>query len=223
MTLVSRRGNIGVRTWRAGEVVGPPHFRVRWRQKTSLGGLAHLSEKQVGTPGEHQSQKSSQESFTKEVKEPLIWIFFSASERQVALDTFSKEIVTKIALLHVTCYDTFSRGKKILRQTTFKVSHIWDFPGGPVVKILCFHGREHSVDPWSGNQDHTCHVVWPKKRKENVKWVTYQVQSIVRRLSQLWLRPSSLGGYLISVDHKDGYVPLQDEILKLCFALKVLK
>ena len=26
-----------------------------------------------------------------------------------------------------------------------------DFPGGPVVKILCFHFRGHGFNPWSGN------------------------------------------------------------------------
>ena len=32
----------------------------------------------------------------------------------------------------------------------------WDFPGGPVVKTLCFHCRRRRFDPWSGNQDPTC-------------------------------------------------------------------
>ena len=27
----------------------------------------------------------------------------------------------------------------------------WDFPGGPVVKILSFHGRGHRFHPWLGN------------------------------------------------------------------------
>ena len=26
-----------------------------------------------------------------------------------------------------------------------------DLPGGPVVRTLCFHCREHRFDPWSGN------------------------------------------------------------------------
>ena len=26
-----------------------------------------------------------------------------------------------------------------------------DFPGGPVVKTLCFHRRGCGFDPWSGN------------------------------------------------------------------------
>ena len=32
-----------------------------------------------------------------------------------------------------------------------------------MVKTLCFHCRWHGFDPWSGNQDPTCHVaqlVW---------------------------------------------------------------
>ena len=28
---------------------------------------------------------------------------------------------------------------------------LWDFPGSPVVKTLCFHYRKHRFDPWSGN------------------------------------------------------------------------
>ena len=28
--------------------------------------------------------------------------------------------------------------------------HNWDFPGGPVVKILCFHCRGDGSNPWSG-------------------------------------------------------------------------
>ena len=28
---------------------------------------------------------------------------------------------------------------------------LWDFPGGPVVKTLCFQCRGHGFDPWSGN------------------------------------------------------------------------
>ena len=27
----------------------------------------------------------------------------------------------------------------------------WDFPGGPVVKTLCFHCKGHRFGPWSGN------------------------------------------------------------------------
>ena len=41
-----------------------------------------------------------------------------------------------------------------------------DFPGGPVVEAPHFHCRGHRFNPWLGNQDHTCHSVWPKKRKK---------------------------------------------------------
>lgn len=35
-----------------------------------------------------------------------------------------------------------------------KVIKMWfkDFPSGPVVKILCFHCRNHEFDPWPGKQ-----------------------------------------------------------------------
>ena len=32
--------------------------------------------------------------------------------------------------------------------------HNWDFPGSPVVKILCFHCRGHGSNPWSGQSLH---------------------------------------------------------------------
>ena len=38
----------------------------------------------------------------------------------------------------------------------------WDFPGGPVVKTLCFQCRGHGFDPWSWNKDPTCHAAWPE-------------------------------------------------------------
>ena len=41
-----------------------------------------------------------------------------------------------------------------------------DFPGSPVVKTLCFHCTGHGFDPWSENEDPTCHAVWSKKKKK---------------------------------------------------------
>ena len=38
-------------------------------------------------------------------------------------------------------------------------------PGDPVVKNLHFHCRGYRFDPWSENQDLTCHRAWPKKKK----------------------------------------------------------
>ena len=44
-----------------------------------------------------------------------------------------------------------------------------DFPGGPVVKNLCFQGKGHGFDPWSGNEDPTCCESWPKNKKQTNK------------------------------------------------------
>ena len=33
---------------------------------------------------------------------------------------------------------------------THNVWHNWDFPGGAVVKILCFHCRADGSNPWAG-------------------------------------------------------------------------
>ena len=35
--------------------------------------------------------------------------------------------------------------------------------GCPVVNILCFQCRGREFDPWSVNQDPTCHTALPKK------------------------------------------------------------
>ena len=35
-----------------------------------------------------------------------------------------------------------------------------------MVKNPCFHCRGHGFDPWSGNWDPACHVVWPKKKRK---------------------------------------------------------
>ena len=32
-----------------------------------------------------------------------------------------------------------------------KTQELWDFPGGPVVKIPCSHYSRHRFDPWLGN------------------------------------------------------------------------
>ena len=93
------------------------------------------------------------------------------------MDIFSKKLVTIIALLLVNCYDIFSRGKKLLRETTFKMSHIWDFAGGPVVKILRFHGREHRVDPGQGTK--IAHAMWCGQKKEERKYKMSHIPSPV--------------------------------------------
>ena len=37
-------------------------------------------------------------------------------------------------------------------KVTFKIAFkFWPSPGGPMVKTLCFQGRDHMFDPWSGN------------------------------------------------------------------------
>ena len=38
----------------------------------------------------------------------------------------------------------------------------------PVTRTQCFHFRELGFNPWSGNQDSTCHVVRPEKKKSTM-------------------------------------------------------
>ena len=43
--------------------------------------------------------------------------------------------------------------------------NLWDFPGGPVVKTLCFHYRGMGSIPSRGSSP--CRGVWPKKKKKD--------------------------------------------------------
>jgi len=50
-------------------------------------------------------------------------------------------------------------------HTYHKIHPYEDFPGSPVVKTLHAHCRGHRFNPWWGNQDLTCHITRPKKKK----------------------------------------------------------
>ena len=47
-----------------------------------------------------------------------------------------------------------------------------DITGGPGVKTLRFQGRGHGFNPRSGDQDPTCHMALPKKRKRNTSFLS---------------------------------------------------
>ena len=51
----------------------------------------------------------------------------------------------------------------------FKFKSTQDFPGGSVVKTLCFHFGGQGFDPWLGDKDSTYHLVWPKIKKKKFK------------------------------------------------------
>ena len=40
-----------------------------------------------------------------------------------------------------------------------------EFPGGPVVRTLCFHSSGHRFNPWLGNLDPISSAVQEKKKK----------------------------------------------------------
>ena len=45
-----------------------------------------------------------------------------------------------------------------------------DFPGGPVVKALCFHSSGMGSIPGLGTKNpHSVHVAWPRKIKSRLK------------------------------------------------------
>lgn len=41
----------------------------------------------------------------------------------------------------------------------------WDFPDSSVVKTPCYHCGGAQVDPWLGNKDPACPMIWPKDNK----------------------------------------------------------
>ena len=68
-----------------------------------------------------------------------------------------------------------------------KKHEVGGFPGCPVVRTPRIHSRGHGFDPWSGNKDPTCPVLWPKKKKYEVYG---QEKGVMRRL----LEPGRCGG-----------------------------
>ena len=42
---------------------------------------------------------------------------------------------------------------------------IWDLPGSPVVKTVCFNCRGHKLNPWAGNKDSSCQAEQPGKKE----------------------------------------------------------
>ena len=68
-----------------------------------------------------------------------------------------KEWKTHTQFIHV-CYI----------RLTYNLFNIYgELPGGPVVKIPCFHWRGHKFNPWLGNlRSHTLHGAAKKKKKK---------------------------------------------------------
>ena len=61
-----------------------------------------------------------------------------------------------------------------------KITDSWDFLGGPVVKTLRFHYKGHRFNPWSGNEDLACNMVWQKLGKKK-KVQIQEIQGIPNR------------------------------------------
>ena len=51
-------------------------------------------------------------------------------------------------------------------RSSFSKSIPWDFPGGPAVRTPSFQSRECEFDSWSGNEDPTCYLPYPKIKKK---------------------------------------------------------
>ena len=63
-----------------------------------------------------------------------------------------------------------------------------EFPVGPVVKTPHFHGRGRGCDPWSGNQDPTCHVRHPPPSCQKRKVSRYKLlcETDLQEFQQIW-------------------------------------
>ena len=48
------------------------------------------------------------------------------------------------------------------------MEEMWDFPGSPVVKILCFHCRGQGFNLWSRGTK-IPHATWHSKKKKIIK------------------------------------------------------
>ena len=57
------------------------------------------------------------------------------------------------------------RYRTFLFLETFQEEKVPFFPGGQVVKILCFHCRGQGLNPWIGNEDPISCSVWTTKKK----------------------------------------------------------
>ena len=64
-----------------------------------------------------------------------------------------------------------------------RIINYGDFPGGPVVKTLCFHCRGRRFDPWSGNYDPLSFTVRLKERKgkKGRKRLLFTVSEVLKR------------------------------------------
>ena len=58
---------------------------------------------------------------------------------------------------------------RALNDNVARVRKSQDFPDSSGVKTLHFQCRRCEFDPWSRNQDSTCQMVQPKKKKQKVK------------------------------------------------------
>ena len=55
------------------------------------------------------------------------------------------------------------------------INKIQDFPGGPVVKTLCFQCRGHKFDVWSVNKDLVKLHSVARKAKNKLKYYTNEL------------------------------------------------
>ena len=78
---------------------------------------------------------------------------------------FFRVLYTPSQIRYMTQHQEAWRLYLIISNSTIKIKYAWDFPGGPVVKTLRFHCRGRGFDPWLGNQDPTCCMVWQEKEK----------------------------------------------------------
>lgn len=124
---ISGRGNMTVSMWSMGKM--PPHFRGRWRQRTSLGKQRRTCQESRRKPRRTPVTKVKLgELQERAVKKQLLWTVFRAGKIWVALDTFSRKTVAIVTLLLVVCSDFFffftfnNVSRRIWSEVRWKVS-----------------------------------------------------------------------------------------------------
>ena len=58
------------------------------------------------------------------------------------------------------------------------------FPGGLVVKTLCFHCRAPGLDPWLGNQGSACYEAQPERKKERKMSILLSSKAVLCLVAQ---------------------------------------
>ena len=73
---------------------------------------------------------------------------------------FPRQLIFLLTLpTYIQCYTKSLFIQRVIKGLVFE-----GLPWFPVFKTLISQCREHSFNPWSGNEDPTCHMIQPKNK-----------------------------------------------------------